>query len=37
MTRIKDFYSLWRLYRAAHSPIYAARLAFGIAFRGLPF
>lgn len=37
MAKLKDFYSIWRLYAKHHNPIYAARLAFGIAFRGLPF
>ena len=37
MKRLSDFFATWRLYCKHHSPIYAARLAYGIAFRGLPF
>lgn len=37
MSRLLDFYRVFRLY-AKHNPItYAARIAYGIAFRGLPF
>lgn len=37
MNRLHEFISLYRLYRAVHSPIYAARIAYGVAFRSLPF
>jgi len=37
VTRIKEFIAVYRLY-ARHNPrIYAARIAYGCAFRGLPF
>ncbi len=36
--RLVEFRQVYRLYRrAAHSPMYCARIAFGIAFKGLPF
>lgn len=37
MTKALDFIAVYRLYRAVHSPRYAARMAFNIAFRKLPF
>ncbi len=37
MTRIKLFFAVWRQYASAHNPIYAARIAFGVAFKNLPF
>ena len=37
MKRLSDFFSTLRLYCKRHSLIYAARRAFGIAFKGLPF
>lgn len=37
MKRIADFFSTWRLYCKFHKPLYAARLAYGICFKGLPF
>jgi aminoglycoside N3'-acetyltransferase len=37
MTRINDFIKTYRLYRRTHHPAYAARIAFGMAFRNLPF
>lgn len=37
MTKIREFLSVYRLYAKHHNPIYAARIAFGCAFRGLPF
>jgi hypothetical protein len=37
MNRISEFFALYRLYRAVHPRMYAARIAYGIAFRGLPF
>lgn len=37
MKNIIEFLKVWRLYAKHHSPIYAARLAYGIAFKALPF
>lgn len=37
MSRLREFLQVYRLYRQAHSVSYAARIAYGIAFRGLPF
>ena len=37
MKRFAEFISVYRQYRLGHSPSYAARIAWGIAFRGLPF
>ena len=37
MKTLRTFLNLYRLYRAAHSPRYAARIAFGIAVQKLPF
>ena len=37
MSAIADFFNLYRLYRLYHSRRYAARIAWGIAFKGLPF
>ena len=37
MKQIKDFFSVYRMYRRHHPRKYAANIAFGIAFRGLPF
>lgn len=37
MSRIKEFIAVYRLYRQVHSRRYAAGIAWGIAFRGLPF
>ncbi len=37
MNKLRDFFNLYRLYRRVHSPAYAARIAFGVAVRGLPF
>jgi hypothetical protein len=34
---MRNFLKLYRLYRAIHSRRYAARIAYGIAFRNLPF
>lgn len=33
----REFIKVYRQYRAQHSRRYAARIAFGIAFNGLPF
>ena len=35
--RLFEFFQLLRLYGAKHPIKYAARIAFGIAFRRLPF
>lgn len=37
MSKLREFLSVYRLYAAKHSPIYAARIAHGIVYRGLPF
>lgn len=37
MNRIRHFLAVYRLYAHHHRPTYAARIAYGIAFRGLPF
>lgn len=37
MTNIREFLSVYRLYARHHNPIYAARIAYGCVFRGLPF
>ena len=38
MNKLKDFMAVYKLYRrSAHTPIYAARIAFGMAFLNLPF
>lgn len=37
MKRAAEFVNVWRQYRKAHGSIYAARIAYGIAYRGLPF
>lgn len=37
MERLREFWSVYRLY-ARHNPhSYALRIAYGIAFKGLPF
>jgi hypothetical protein len=33
----REFIKVYRQYRAQHSRRYAARIAYGIAFNGLPF
>jgi hypothetical protein len=35
--KIKDFFSVYCMYQRHHPRKYAAQLAYGIAFRGLPF
>jgi hypothetical protein len=35
--QVQDFAQVYRLYRQSHSRMYAARIAWGIAFRSLPF
>lgn len=37
MLRCGEFWRVYRLYRSAHGRAYAARIAYGCAFRGLPF
>lgn len=37
MSRIRTFIEIYLLYRKAHTPKYAAVIAWGIAFHGLPF
>jgi hypothetical protein len=37
MSRLVEFVSVYRAYRRFHPARYAARIAFGCAFRGLPF
>lgn len=37
MSKIAEFWLLFRLYAKHHRPIYAARIAYGITFKHLPF
>lgn len=37
MRRLLEFVSVYRMYRRTHPPRYAARIAYGIAFNGVPF
>jgi len=37
MNKIKDFIAIYRLYSHHNPRLYAARIAFGCAFRDLPF
>ena len=37
LRRLREFIAVFRQYRRAHSAIYAARIAYGCAFRNLPF
>jgi hypothetical protein len=39
MSRLREFFQIYRAYRASgfHTRRYCARIAFGCAFRGLPF
>lgn len=37
MSRLIDFYRVFLLYRKHNPFIYSARIAYGIAFRNLPF
>ena len=38
MSKLAEFMSLYALYRSGgHTVIYSARIAFGCAFKGLPF
>jgi hypothetical protein len=36
-SRLVEFAQTYRLYRKQHGRRYSARIAYGIAFRGLPF
>lgn len=35
--RLREFVDVYSAYRVANGRTYAARIAFGIAFRGIPF
>lgn len=37
MKRAFNFLALFWLYAKHHNPVYAARIAYGMAYRGLPF
>ena len=37
MNELREFVSVFRLYRRHHSITYAARTAWNVAVRGLPF
>lgn len=37
MKQLAEFWRIFKQYRACHSTRYAARIAYGCAFRGLPF
>lgn len=37
MSLIFDFLAVYRMYRKQHSAMYAARIAYGIVFKALPF
>lgn len=37
MSLIFDFLAVYRMYRKHHSAMYAARIAYGIVFKALPF
>ena len=37
MSKLQEFVNVYRQYRPGHSRRYAARIAFDIAFRGIPF
>lgn len=37
MSLICDFLAVYRMYRKHHSAMYAARIAYGIVFKALPF
>lgn len=37
MSKAKEFLSVFRLYVKHHNPIYAARMAYGIVIKQLPF
>lgn len=35
--KLRQWWAEYRLYRKSHSPLYSARLAFDIIYRGYPF
>ena len=35
--KLRQFITVWWQYSRHHSPLYAARIAWGVAFKGLPF
>lgn len=37
MSRLTEFVQVFRLYARNHNPIYSARIAYGVVFKGLPF
>lgn len=37
MTKVRDFIGVYRMYARHHPRMYAMRIAYGVAFRGLPF
>ena len=37
MNKMREFHAIYRAYRMTHSRRYAFRIAFGCAFRGMPF
>jgi hypothetical protein len=37
VTHFVEFFRVFRLYARHHNPIYAARIAHQIVYRGLPF
>ena len=37
MSQWREFFDVYREYRKSHSREYARQIAYGIAFRGLPF
>lgn len=37
MQRLSEFFNVYRVYAKHHPRWYAARIAYGIAFKGLPF
>lgn len=37
MDKLREFINLYRAYARAHPRRYALRIAYGIAFKGLPF
>ncbi len=37
MNKAREFVQVFRLYAKHHNPIYAARIAYGIVFKSLPF
>jgi len=37
VSRFAEFVQVFRLYARHHNPIYSARIAYGVVFKGLPF